>query len=173
MRLIINDYVIEVSSAYIVTRSRAVKSTSHVTVHKPPRISHCCPANTKHLNNICTTSAQRLRRWANIVQLVYKCFALTGWFNAGRAYHVLCWLVEPGRTSFVLNMSHVVEDVWQCMYTYIYAYDNVEYHAAMQSQKAVTTIFTFVEILFLIFQKMNHKWNEMHRVLGHLCAHIG
>ena len=30
------------------------------------------PANTKHLYNICTTSAPR--RWFNIVQMVYKCF---------------------------------------------------------------------------------------------------
>ena len=32
------------------------------------------PANTKHLYNICTTSAQRRRRWSNIVQMLYKCF---------------------------------------------------------------------------------------------------
>ena len=30
------------------------------------------PANTKHLYNIYTTSAQRLRRWSNIVKMVYK-----------------------------------------------------------------------------------------------------
>ena len=35
------------------------------------------PANTKYLHNICTTSAQRLRRWANIVQMLYKCFVFT------------------------------------------------------------------------------------------------
>ena len=35
-------------------------------------------ANTKHLYNICTTSAQRLRRWSNIVQILYKCFVFTG-----------------------------------------------------------------------------------------------
>ena len=35
-------------------------------------------ASTKHLYNICTTSAQRLRRWSNIVQMSYKCFALAG-----------------------------------------------------------------------------------------------
>ena len=28
-------------------------------------------ANTKHLYNICTTAAQRLRRWLNIVQMFY------------------------------------------------------------------------------------------------------
>ena len=36
------------------------------------------PANTKHLYNICTTSAQRLRRWSNIVQMLYKCFVFAG-----------------------------------------------------------------------------------------------
>ena len=32
------------------------------------------PANTKPLFNICTTSAPRLRRWSNDVQVLYKCF---------------------------------------------------------------------------------------------------
>ena len=29
---------------------------------------------TNHLYNICTTSAQRLRRWNNLAQMFYKCF---------------------------------------------------------------------------------------------------
>ena len=29
------------------------------------------PANTKHLYNICTTPAQRLRRWYDVVQMLY------------------------------------------------------------------------------------------------------
>ena len=36
------------------------------------------PANTKHSYNICTTSAQRLRRWSNIVQMLYKSFVFAG-----------------------------------------------------------------------------------------------
>ena len=28
--------------------------------------------------NICTTSAQRLRRWSDIVQMLYKCFVFIG-----------------------------------------------------------------------------------------------
>ena len=32
------------------------------------------PANTKHLHNICTKPAQRLRRWSNFVQMLHKCF---------------------------------------------------------------------------------------------------
>ena len=34
-------------------------------------------ANTKHLYNICTTSAQRLQYGSNIVQMLYKCFVFT------------------------------------------------------------------------------------------------
>ena len=34
--------------------------------------------NRKHLYNICAASAQRLRRWPNTVQMLYKCFAFTG-----------------------------------------------------------------------------------------------
>ena len=36
------------------------------------------PANTKYLYDICTTPAQRLRRWSNIVQMLYKCFVFAG-----------------------------------------------------------------------------------------------
>ena len=44
------------------------------------------PANTKHLYNICTTSAQRLRRWANIVQMLHKCFVLTDLVERRRGF---------------------------------------------------------------------------------------
>ena len=36
------------------------------------------PANTKHLYNICTTLYQRRRRWADVVQMLYKCFVFAG-----------------------------------------------------------------------------------------------
>ena len=39
---------------------------------------HDIPVNTKHLYNICATSAQRQRRWADVVQMLYKCFVFTG-----------------------------------------------------------------------------------------------
>ena len=32
------------------------------------------PANTKHLYNICTMLEHLIRRWSNIVQMLYKCF---------------------------------------------------------------------------------------------------
>ena len=33
--------------------------------------------------NICTTSAQRLRRWSNIVKMLYKCCVFTGMWLRG------------------------------------------------------------------------------------------
>ena len=36
------------------------------------------PANTKHLYNICTMLDQRWRRWADVVQMLYKCFVFAG-----------------------------------------------------------------------------------------------
>ena len=40
-------------------------------MHPPRLIGHHIPVNTKHLYNIC------LRRWADVVQMLYKCFLFT------------------------------------------------------------------------------------------------
>ena len=48
-------------------------------------------AKTKHLYNICTTLAQCLRSWANVVQMLYKCFALTGKCRGMCRAHLLLW----------------------------------------------------------------------------------
>ena len=36
------------------------------------------PVNTKHLYSICTMLDQRRKRWADVVQMLYKCFVFTG-----------------------------------------------------------------------------------------------
>ena len=36
------------------------------------------PANTIHLYYICTMLVQRRRRWADVVQMLYKCFVFAG-----------------------------------------------------------------------------------------------
>ena len=36
------------------------------------------PVNTNYLYNICTMLAQRQRRWADVVQMFYKCFVFAG-----------------------------------------------------------------------------------------------
>ena len=49
---------------------------------------YATPANRKHLNDMCTMPAQRLR-WSNIVQMLYKCFVFAG--TARYVYHVGQW----------------------------------------------------------------------------------
>ena len=41
-------------------------------------ISLYTPVNTKHLYNICTMLDRRRRRWADVVQMLYKCFVPAG-----------------------------------------------------------------------------------------------
>ena len=35
-------------------------------------------ANTNHLYNMCTMLDQRRRRWADVVEMLYKCFVFAG-----------------------------------------------------------------------------------------------
>ena len=44
------------------------------------------PTNTKHLYNIFITWTQRLRRWPNIAQMLYKCFVFAGWTGVCRSH---------------------------------------------------------------------------------------
>ena len=46
------------------------------------------PVNTKHFYNICTMLDQRRRRWADVVQMLYKCFEFAG--NSSWSV-VYCW----------------------------------------------------------------------------------
>ena len=57
---------------------RSVENQKHSDLFRILSIFEIFPANTKHLYNICTTSAQRLRRWSDIVQMLYKCFVFAG-----------------------------------------------------------------------------------------------
>ena len=57
------------------------------------------PENTKHLHNLCTMSAQRLRHSYNIVQMLYKVLCLLG----GQM-----WSVNVAIQAHKTPMSHVV-----------------------------------------------------------------
>ena len=61
----------------------------HIWTHSS-QIVVILPANTKHLYNFCTTSAQRLRRRSNIIQRLYKCFVF-----AGKSHSIECHLPHP------------------------------------------------------------------------------
>ena len=66
--------------------NNALISTSAMYMPSPP--------NTKHLYNICTTPAQRRRRWAGVVQMLYKCLVFAGYASRGMFYcfiwHFVC-----------------------------------------------------------------------------------
>ena len=54
---------------------------SHLSITVKPFYILNIPANTKHFYNICTASAQRIRRWSSSVQMLYKCFVFAGMLN--------------------------------------------------------------------------------------------
>ena len=54
------------------------------------------PANTKHLYNICSTSAQPLRRRSSSVQMLYKCLVFIGVFGDPVVVMYGCMIVWPG-----------------------------------------------------------------------------
>ena len=58
------------------------------------------PVNTKHLYNICTSSAQRIRRRSDIEQMLYKCFVFTG--NGGP--ETPPWHINHGNPSLVIYL---------------------------------------------------------------------
>ena len=69
----------------VLVRDRQSCAVVTVSLSWDGPVCHCqcvtvsIPANTKHLYNMYTTSAQRLRRWSNIVYMLYKCFMFTGY----------------------------------------------------------------------------------------------
>ena len=67
-------------------------------VHRHLFECNVIPANTKHLYNICTTPAQRLRRWTNVVQMLYKCFVFAG-INTVWIKHILPLTTNSGSDS--------------------------------------------------------------------------
>ena len=72
----------------------------------------------KHLYNICTTSAQRLRRWSNFVQMLCKCFVFAGMVLRGL----------PNLTSFI----GVTPGEWgknQSKHVYIAAFSLIFYYS--------------------------------------------
>ena len=52
-------------------------------------------ANTKHLYNICTMLDQRWERWADVVQMLYKCFVFAGISLTSRWHVVLFKASKP------------------------------------------------------------------------------
>ena len=61
------------------------------------------PANAKHLYSICTTSAQRLRRWSNIVQMLCKCLRLLVYAELSLMTNCVLFSVMEGFLTHPIN----------------------------------------------------------------------
>ena len=58
------------------------------------------PVNTKHLYNICTMLDQRRRRWADVVQMLYKCFVFAGIVVCHGVIITHCWIGITGMDKY-------------------------------------------------------------------------
>ena len=74
------------------------------------------PQQTQHLYNICPTSAQRLRRCSNIVQMLYKYFVFAGSIILKNnqlhiiivTYHFYFLLSDPPKVKSGAQRQHVI-----------------------------------------------------------------
>ena len=57
------------------------------------------PANTRHLYSICTMLDQRRSRWADVVQMLYKCFVFAGEDVPSKHETMIQCLFNVGPTS--------------------------------------------------------------------------
>ena len=74
-------------------------SANQSFIPRTPLVAWFPVPNTKQLYNICTTAAQRLRRWSNVVQMLYKCFVFAGY---------LCWGCATGSYPLWGSLGGVV-----------------------------------------------------------------
>ena len=81
-------------------------------------------ANTNHLYNICTTSAQRVRRWSDIVQMLYKMFCAC-W--GGAVPDNSSFRTAP-QTSSCPNVKHLVRAAHSNISKWL-LYSNINYRA--------------------------------------------
>ena len=78
--------------SYAVSMGAGAASASSQKRKKTMKQIISIAANTKHLYNICTFLAQRRIRWADVVQMLYKCFVFAG--------------IELQYVSFNLRITH-------------------------------------------------------------------
>ena len=83
----------------LIHRRCPIIRSAFVFVSMPPSCyAMYIPVNTNHLYNICTMLDQRRRCWADIVQMLYKCFVFAG--NVLR-WNNLAFLFFISQTSFI------------------------------------------------------------------------
>ena len=128
---------------------RRIGSTS-VVLTALPRSS--CPqsrsilANTKHLYNICTTLDQRRRRWADVVQMLYKCFVSAGILAYGHDELSFQSDTNDGPAETIVggshdHLSHVhIQPDWSLFKTYyLYICQSIFYTEVTSILRATIT----------------------------------
>ena len=122
-------------------------------------LSGSYPANTKHVYNISTTTAQRLRRWSNIVQMLYKCVVFTAmsvfrdirrasWEGAILPF-ILClrlWVKPGGAASAFSCFNHPTANVLPFNYLWIVFFVGFELSFVCVSVSAPNTFVKFYRI---------------------------
>ena len=88
----------------------ATQAQHQTSTGSTPRVCWAAfnPANTKHLYNICT---MRRRRWAGVVQMLYKCFVFAGnssWSGGDYKPTPTQCMLNVGPASTVLASRHSV-----------------------------------------------------------------
>ena len=73
-------------------------------------------ANTKYLYTLCTMLEQRRRRWAEVVQLLYKCFAFVGYtfLNLKKPFNIYLYSL-----SYSLHLLQWQYSCWGLSRNYI------------------------------------------------------
>ena len=102
------------------TRKQSIKSykAMHLLCHyfsvymvDSVELKWCTPANTKHLHNIYTTSAPRLRGWSHIVYMLYTCFICAG-ACIQLCYYMLIAKQKPGSRGQTCPIWSAISWVW-------------------------------------------------------------
>ena len=72
--------IIIIIIVYVLEKNCWLSSLFHRVDHVGDFVFQCDlhPVNTKHLYNIYTMLDRRRRRWADVVQMLYKCFVFAG-----------------------------------------------------------------------------------------------
>ena len=71
-------YIYEVYTSWSRDPDNVSMMTRCMLVRVRADLSDVIPANSNDLYTICTMLVQRRRRWADIVQMLYKCFVFAG-----------------------------------------------------------------------------------------------
>ena len=112
----------------------------------------------KHLHNICTTSAQCLRRWPNIVHMLYKCFVFAVFLsNRKHSINVIRILAHRLRRRPDVNATSAQRLVFAG-----FLFIKTEYQLTPHKDP---TLYKFCITTFDIDPALSRHWTQVQRLL--------